>query len=210
VTAAILTPRLAATTAPATAAPTDPASKQAAADETTTRKVTTPRLTGRATLSADYSVPGPESGAQATPANGRIGPFDGQVIPGFSGMVDNRDGTFWAMPDNGFGAKANSAYFRLRIYLVQTQLGDPLRRPGPDRRPTLRLAAGPRDHKVGFPIVNGSTKARLLTGADFDIESVVSAPDGSFWVGEEFGPFLLHVDRHGKVLSAPAPFVGGK
>ena len=34
--------------------------------------------------------------------------------------------------------------------------------------------------------------------------------DGSFWIGEEFGPFLLHVDRRGRLLSAPVPFVGGK
>ena len=34
-------------------------------------------------------------------------------------MVDNRDGTFWAMPDNGFGAKANSADFLLRLYRVR-------------------------------------------------------------------------------------------
>ena len=36
------------------------------------------------------------------------------------------------------------------------------------------------------------------------------AQDGSFWIGEEFGPFLLHVDATGKLLAAPVPFVGGK
>ena len=30
-------------------------------------------------------------------------------------------------------------------------------------------------------------------------------PDGTIWVGEEFGPFLLHVSADGKVLSAPVP-----
>src|SRR4051794_36300461 len=75
-----------------------------------------PVLVGRATLSADYIAPGPPSGALASPANGRNGPFPGQVIPGFSGMVPNGDGTFLAMPDNGFGAKNNSADFLLRLY----------------------------------------------------------------------------------------------
>jgi glycerophosphoryl diester phosphodiesterase len=82
-------------------------------------RVLVPTLTSRATLSADYSAPGPDSGALATPANGRTGPFPGQVIPGFSGAVKNRHGTYWAMPDNGFGTKANSADFLLRIYLVR-------------------------------------------------------------------------------------------
>ena len=31
----------------------------------------------------------------------------------------NEDGTFRAMPDNGFGTKANSTDFLLRIYLVR-------------------------------------------------------------------------------------------
>jgi glycerophosphoryl diester phosphodiesterase len=65
-------------------------------------------------------------------------------------------------------------------------------------------------HRVGFPIVNENTADRLLTGADFDIESIVRQPDGTFWIGEEFGPYLLHVSRSGVLLSAPVPFVGGK
>ncbi|GEK22613.1 esterase-like activity of phytase family protein [Cellulomonas xylanilytica] len=163
-----------------------------------------PTLAGRATLSADFLAPGPPSGALATPANGRQGPFPGQVIPGFSGMVDAGDGTFWALPDNGFGTKANSADFLLRLYRVTPdwqggaiEVGEFLSLRDPDRR-------------AGFPIVNESTPDRLLTGADFDVESVVRAPDGSFWIGEEFGPFLLHVDATGTLLAPPVPFVGGK
>jgi glycerophosphoryl diester phosphodiesterase len=78
-----------------------------------------PTLVGRATLSADFLAEGPPSGAEATPANGREGPWDGQVIPGFSAMVDNGNGTFWAQPDNGFGSKANSRSFLLRVYRVR-------------------------------------------------------------------------------------------
>src|SRR4051812_4427860 len=75
-----------------------------------------PRLLARSLLSADYLAPGPPSGALSTPANGRNGPFPGQVIPGFSAAIDNGDGTFWAQPDNGFGAKGNSADYLLRLY----------------------------------------------------------------------------------------------
>ncbi|HEY0398944.1 MAG TPA: glycerophosphodiester phosphodiesterase, partial [Acidimicrobiia bacterium] len=122
-TTALLTLGLLGPTAAAAAPPTpdrtaaSPAA--ASAGRSASRTVRRPTLTARATLSADHLAPGPPSGAQATPANGRTGPFGGQVIPGFSGVVANDDGTYWAMPDNGFGAKANSADFLLRLYLVR-------------------------------------------------------------------------------------------
>jgi hypothetical protein len=34
------------------------------------------------------------------------------------------------------------------------------------------------------------------------------AKDGTFWFGEEFGPFLLHTDATGKLLEAPFPLPG--
>ena len=61
------------------------------------------------------------------------------------------------------------------------------------------------DHKVPFAIVHNWTADRVLTGADFDIESIQRAPDGTLWFGDEFGPFLLHTDETGKVLHAPYP-----
>lgn len=171
-----------------------------------TRWVDTPTLVGRATIDADFLAPGPPSGAQMTPANGRTGPFPGQVVPGFSAMLDNGDGTFWAMPDNGFGAKTNSADFLLRMYLVEPSFegagGD-----GTVDLPEFISFRDP-DRKAGFPIVNETTDERLLTGADFDIESVVRLRDGSFLVGEEFGPFLLHFDEDGVLLDAPVPLPG--
>ncbi|KQY45996.1 esterase-like activity of phytase family protein [Cellulomonas sp. Root137] len=195
---------LAAAVTAALLAPTPAIAGDRGGDQHGRHTVVQPTLVARATLSADFLAPGPPSGALATPANGRQGPFAGQVIPGFSGMVDAGDGTFWALPDNGFGTKANSADFLLRIYHVtpqwtsgQIEVGEFLSLRDPD-------------HKVDFPIVNDATPDRLLTGADFDVESVVRAKDGSFWIGEEFGPFLLHVDATGKLLAAPVPFVGGK
>lgn len=169
----------------------------------------TPLLLARALLSADHQADGPPSGALATPANGRQGPFPGQVIPGFSAAIDNGDGTFWAQPDNGFGAKGNSADFLLRLYLVRPHWKTA--RGGAGDITVLRhiTLSDPR-HKVGFPIVNESTRDRQLTGDDFDIESVQRSRDGSFWIGDEFGPFLLHVDSRGRVLSAPVPFPLGK
>lgn len=72
------------------------------------------------------------------------------------------------------------------------------------------------DHKIGFPIqadytnyynnaanpaVDASIRDnRLLTGADFDIESLRADKKGNLWFGEEFGPFLIKTDASGKVL----------
>jgi glycerophosphoryl diester phosphodiesterase len=166
-------------------------------------------LTGRATLSADYLAPGPPSGALAAPANGRTGPFAGQVIPGFSGMVPNGDGTFLAMPDNGFGAKGNSADFLLRLYDISVDWESAGGGTGAISVDGFISLADP-DHQLDFPIVNDATPERLLTGADFDIESVQRAADGTLWIGEEFGPFLLHFDADGALLAPPVQFPDGK
>lgn len=168
-----------------------------------------PTLVARATLSADHLEEGPPSGALVTPANGRQGPFDGQVVPGFSAMIDNGDGTFWAQPDNGFGAKGNSADFLLRLYRV-TPHWETARGGAGEIEVGEHLSLRDPDHHVDFPIVHEDTEERLLTGADFDIESVVRAKDGTFWIGEEFGPFLLHVDATGALLAPPVPFPDGK
>jgi glycerophosphoryl diester phosphodiesterase len=45
----------------------------------------------------------------------------------------------------------------------------------------------------------------VLTGADFDIESMQRDRDGTLWFGDEFGPFLLHTSANGRLLHAPYP-----
>ena len=166
-------------------------------------------LVARAVLSADHIAPGPPSGALATAANGRTGPFPGQVIPGFSGLIDLGDGAFLGLPDNGFGSKANSADFLLRLYHIRAEWETAAGGPGRVNVGEFISLRDP-DGKVPFPIVRQATPERLLTGGDFDIESVVRSPDGTLWIGEEFGPFLLHVDATGKLLAPPVAFPDGK
>jgi hypothetical protein len=106
------------------------------------------------------------------------------------------------MPDNGFGNKANSRSFILRLYKVRpnwrTEWGG---RGTVNIRDQITLSDP--DNKIPFPIVNEATEQRILTGGDLDIESVRQAPDGTLWFGEEFGPFIVHTDAKGKVLDAP-------
>ncbi|MFW1841160.1 esterase-like activity of phytase family protein, partial [Acinetobacter gyllenbergii] len=56
---------------------------------------------------------------------------------------------------------------------------------------------------VPFEILNGNTPERLLTGADFDHESMQRAPDGTYWIGDEFGPFLFNFSAECVLLDAP-------
>ena len=169
-----------------------------------------PELLARASYDATKLQPGPVSGqVDVDPANGQTPPFAGQPIPGISGALRDgrRTNAFWGMPDNGFGTQANSKDFLLRLYHFTVDWKS--RRGGtgalvPDSYISLRDP----DHKVPFAIVNEDTPDRLLTGGDFDLESVQRGADGSLWFGEEFGPYLVHTDATGKVLDAPFALAG--
>lgn len=167
-------------------------------------------LTGRAVLPALTFAPGPTSGKLIGPGpfNGIIPPFpDKQPIQGFSGALDRGDGTFEVMADNGFGAKANSADFHLRVYTVRP---DFVTGSGGSAKVSVERFVELTDAKrrSGFPIQNENVLGRVLTGADFDIESIQRGRDGSLWIGDEFGPFVLHVSASGELLDAPFPTPG--
>lgn len=184
------------------------------ATSTTTPAVTGPVLEGRAKLSALYQAPGPDSGKDAFDGNGQTHPFKGQVIPGFSGMIEIGNGTFYALPDNGFGSKKNSSDFLLRIYTVEPNWETAETAPDPKNTGGVEvldyISLKDPNSKIPWDIVNNDTEDRLLTGADFDPESFVQAADGSFWIGEEFGPYILHVDENGTLLEAPYAYPGVK
>jgi hypothetical protein len=163
-----------------------------------------PTLLGRAILPADEYQPGPPSGAFITGDNGVTPPFPSQPIPGFSAVLDAGRGEFLAMPDNGYGSKANSGDFLLRVYRIRPHLETV--KGGSGAVEVLRfIQLRDPDARITFPLFRSD---RLLTGADLDIESLRAARDGTLWFGDEFGPFLVHTDATGKVLEAPIPLPG--
>lgn len=130
-------------------------------------------------------------------------PFDGQPLQGHSGIKYLKDGTLWLLTDNGAGSKANSPDFMLYLnrYEVDFKSGK--------FKPLESVFLYDEDKKVPFHIVNEGSKKRYLTGADFDTESF-QIVDGHFWIGDEFGPYLIKADMNGKVLGIFETFADGK
>jgi hypothetical protein len=184
------------------------------------------QLTGWAEIPHTYRHPGPVSGQFTAPNNGIVPPYQGQPIPGFSGMIPSASpGRFIGLPDNGFGAQNNSADFVLGFYDVTPHFkttGDGTTSRGPVDVNSHTAFSDPNrlldaTYITGGPVYQRSTyysssaipvdasiaNLRLLTGADFDVESIARMDDGTFWVGEEFGPYLLHFDAQGHLLRSP-------
>lgn len=146
---------------------------------------------------------GSYEGKSAGRPTGVKAPFKGQPIQGHSGIKHMPDGSYWVITDNGFGAKANSSDSAL--YLNQW---------------TMDWASGTAKHlksvflhdpdkKVPFRIVHEASEKRYLTGADFDIEGF-QIIDGKFWIGDEFGPYVIRTDMNGKVEAFFETFADGK
>ncbi len=164
----------------------------------------------------------------ASPANNP--PYvDKQPVQGFSGVLKGAGDSFRMLVDNGFGAQGNSADALLRVYAVRpdfrTAAGGSgsvsaadwhsgAARAGFDA--ASRISLSDPDHKLSIkiqadyghyyndaskPTVDSTIRSqRLLTGADFDLESVRPDKNGNLWFGDEFGPYLVKTDATGRVL----------
>ena len=158
-----------------------------------------PTLQSRSLLDAKASAPAPFAAARDAEPKPAAGAR--QPVGGFSALL--RAGgphTFYALADNGFGDKANSHSFLLRVYRVRADDGA--------IRVLDWITLHDPSHKVPFRIVDEKAADRPLTGGDFDPESFRRDKAGTFWFGDEFGPYLLHTDKTGKVLEAPIPLPG--
>jgi hypothetical protein len=175
-------------------------------------------LEGFASLPADTLMPGPVSGQHIEAEDGIILPFSGQPVQGFSAIIPNNDGSYLVLADNGFGNRQNSPDFLLRIYCIEPDFRSSLGGSGnividgyinlsdPNHiSPYRSIHAGEASNAMGAAPEPPEyiAEGQLLTGADFDPESLQRQADGSFWVGDELGPFLLHLNSRGELLDRP-------
>jgi hypothetical protein len=161
-----------------------------------------------------------------------------QPVQGFSGVLPTqRRNVFRFLVDNGFGAQGNSADALLRAYAVKvnwrSEKGgsgtvqpagwlDARERPAFDLHTRLQLNDAQRrltvpiqadfshfyNNPANPPVDTAVRAGRLLTGADFDIESIRQDRHGNLWFGDEFGPYLLKTDARGNVLRSEIPMPG--
>ncbi|TPG16567.1 esterase-like activity of phytase family protein [Variovorax guangxiensis] len=156
---------------------------------------------------------------------------DKQPMQGFSALVPGPfPGMFYAMQDNGFGGRNASPDALLHIYAVRfdfdkgavvpahfqtgavlasftpdsyVRLNDPNRKLGyatvADMTTYPGASVSPSNQSL--PVDPRIIAGRLLTGYDVDPESLQIDAQGNFWIGDEFGPFLLHFDKQGRLLS---------
>ncbi len=192
-------------------------------------------LMGRAVLPAATFATGPTSGQFTGGGNGFATPFQNQQpVQGFSAILPGpKKGTYLVMMDNGFGNKPSSPDLLLRVFAVKPDFKTGTVQPvdrntgkvlesfdersyftlrDPRKNLPFQIVADAENYP-GTPVsVTGPIavdpairQQRLLTGWDFDIESMRRTADGTFWFGDEFGPFLIHTDKDGRVLEAPVP-----
>ncbi len=205
----------------AAVAQTPPTKKPAAATKKTAPAVSKPKPAAQKPAPPAPQPPGvelighilmPAQAFRGPPASGEFDGdgkrgaaprFDAQPVQGVSSIKPGPTaGAWWALSDNGFGRKWNSSDYRLGIYLFDVR---PRTSTGGDSRTALQAVIELSDPAKFFPwrIAEETTPERFLTGADADPESLVTMQDDTFWVGDEFGPWLLHFSEDGELLGPP-------
>lgn len=195
-------------------------------------------LTGIASLPAQtFAKETPSAGAYAEDGRKLATPrFEAQPIQGISAIAPVKTKTarkaagsgateWWALSDNGFGTRANSGDYRLALYRFRVEPVRAVAKPERRRRRTVskmvvvapkvsvaivqRIPLRDPDRHFPWPLTLATDPARPLTGSDADPESLMMMADGSFWVGDEHGPWLLHFSADGRLLEAPVEFTPG-
>jgi hypothetical protein len=133
-------------------------------------------------------------------------------------------GTIYMLPDRGYNINGSIA-FRSRLYKLRALLkppSDPAAMPDAARQHTLRLTLvqtmllrdanglpltgldpvdGVRPAGNGFPAMPQAPNGAI----SLDAEAVVLMNDGTFFVGDEYGPYVYHFSAKGRMLSAIRP-----
>ncbi len=77
---------------------------------------------------------------------------------------------------------------------------------GPDGKPLNGLVDPRAD--TGETLVDIDGAPLPTSDHGLDTEGLVALPDGTFWISDEYGPFLVHFDAEGRELERLSPFDG--
>ena len=128
-------------------------------------------------------------------------------------------GTLFAQPDRGYNVNATLNYtprvYRLNLVFrpapagaaSQNQVGltliDTIKYTEADGTPLTSLDPGSNTSasRTGFPVLPAAFNNRI----SLDAEGIIVNADGSFWVSDEYGPYLWRFAADGKLLSAIRP-----
>jgi hypothetical protein len=132
----------------------------------------------------------------------------GQTVQGFSAVLDAGGGATgrcrqWLRREGQLGR------FPAARLQDSTRLQDGQWRSGAVAVESFIGLRDPDKH-IPFKLTNDTAAERLLTGADFDIESVRFDDRGDLWFGDEFGPGCCTPTLPGRLLEAPIPLPGVK
>lgn len=136
-------------------------------------------------------------------ASGGALPVRGQSVQGFSAIVSLGGDRFLAMTDNGFGSRINSPDALLMVHRLKVDWAT-----GRVQREHTTFLRDPQ-RRIPFAIQNEATRERYLTGADLDIESLQQVGD-EWWIGDEFGPYVIRFDAQGRALGLIETQVGDR
>lgn len=130
--------------------------------------------------------------------------------------------SFYVMSDRGPNvttAVASQLFFQIPTYnpniAKYTLVGDSLRRVAVIE---LKNASGVRLTGIPNPAGAGGTGETAIGPGNvpipfdpegIDSEGLAIAPDGSFWVSDEYGPHIVHFDASGRTLERMNPFGTG-
>ena len=141
---------------------------------------------------------------KAAPRSSGVGlPLAGQPAQGMSGIVPTGPGAFLLLTDNGYGSRVSSPDTLLMVHAATADWTT-----GAVTLSETVFLRDP-DKKIPFAIRTEGTAERYLTGADLDPESLAVVGDRWF-IGDEFGPYLVETDATGKVLAFHETLVDGK
>src|SRR5450432_1299970 len=169
-------------------------------------------LVGRALLAASTLADGTPAGqsfASRKVINGLKVPFDSQPVGGFVAILPGPyNGAFYLLSNGTFDTAANSADYALRIYTVEVNWRTTNQSDGGVSLVDWLTLSDPAN-KAGKSIHNASAKTRELSGADFEPRAFQHMTDGTFWVAENIGPSLLHLNKSGQLMEAPVALGAG-